>query len=115
MTTRATGWDGFDGYVVDDNSSIAVKAGDAELLTEDQAKDAFGVKGATSAFCVHVPPGSERWIADRWNKLPRSGLMSLNGFNSCCVYPVAYERCMGTKESWHNKWQKKISPKEPKP
>jgi hypothetical protein len=60
--TRATGWNGFDGYVVDGNSSIAVQAGDAELLTEDQAKDAFGVRGATSAFCVHVAPGTEKVI-----------------------------------------------------
>ena len=60
--TRAIGWNGFDGYVVDGNSSIAVKAGDAELLTEDQAKESFGVRGATSAFCVHVPPGSEKVV-----------------------------------------------------
>ncbi len=59
---KAVGWDGFDGYVVDQTSSIAVKTGDADLITADQAKQAFGVDGATSAFCVHVPAGSERAV-----------------------------------------------------
>ena len=60
--TRATGWSGFDGYVVDQNSSIAVKSGDAELLTAEQAKQNFGIDGATSAFCVHVAPGTEKAV-----------------------------------------------------
>ena len=47
---RAQGLPGFDGYVVDQNSTIAVKSGDAELLTADQVKEAFGLDGATSAF-----------------------------------------------------------------
>ena len=59
---KAQGWTGFDGYVVDQNSSIAVKTGDAELLTPDQVKQAFGVEGATSAFCIHVPPGAEKTV-----------------------------------------------------
>ena len=59
---RATGLKGFDGYVVAQDSTIAVKAGDAELLSADQAKRAFGVDGATSAFCVHVPPGTEKSV-----------------------------------------------------
>ena len=54
---RAQDWNGFDGYVVDGDSALAVKTGDAELLGADQAKQAFGVDGATSAFCVHVAPG----------------------------------------------------------
>ncbi len=56
------GWDGFDGYVVDQNSSIAVKKGDAELVTADQVKKDFGIDGATSAFRVHVPAGSEKTV-----------------------------------------------------
>ena len=59
---RAQGWDGFDGYVVDHDSSIAVKTGDAELLSSEQAKAAFGVEGATSAFCIHVAPGTEKTV-----------------------------------------------------
>ena len=59
---RAQGWDGFDGYVVDGESSIAVKTGDAELLSADAAKQAFGVEGANSAFCIHVPPGQEKEV-----------------------------------------------------
>ena len=59
---RAKGWNGFDGYVVDSTSSIAVKTGDAELLTAEQAKERFGVDGATSAFCIHVPAGSQKEV-----------------------------------------------------
>jgi hypothetical protein len=56
------GWKGFDGYVVDKTSSIAVPKGDAELLTPDQVKQDFGIDGATSAFCVHVPPGTQKTV-----------------------------------------------------
>ncbi len=59
---RAQGWNGFDGYLVDGDSALAVKTGDAELLGADQAKQAFGVDGATSAFCVHVAPGAEKTV-----------------------------------------------------
>ena len=59
---RAAGWAGFDGYVVDQDSSIAVKTGDAELLSADQVSRHFGIQGATSAFCVHVAPGEERTV-----------------------------------------------------
>ncbi len=59
---RATGLKGFDGYVVAQDSTIAVKSGDAELLSAEQAKQAFGVDGASSAFCVHVPPGAEKTV-----------------------------------------------------
>jgi hypothetical protein len=59
---KAQGWKGFDGYVVDQTSSIAVPTGDAELLTADQAKQDFGVDGATSAFCIHVPAGTEKTV-----------------------------------------------------
>jgi hypothetical protein len=58
----ASGWKGFDGYVVDQDSSIAVKTGDAELLTPQQAKADFGVDGATSAFCLHAGPGTEKVV-----------------------------------------------------
>lgn len=57
QSVRARGWAGFDGYVVDSTSSIAVATGDAELLSTEQAKQRFGVDGATSAFCIHVPAG----------------------------------------------------------
>jgi hypothetical protein len=60
--TRASGWNGFDGYVVADNSSIAVKNGDAELMTAEHAKADFSVDGATSAFCVHVPAGVAKTV-----------------------------------------------------
>ena len=59
---RAQGWDGFEGYVVDGDSAIAVKTGEAELLTADQAKKDFGLDGANSAFCVHVAPGSTKEV-----------------------------------------------------
>ena len=59
---RAQGWNGFDGYLVDGDSALAVKTGDAELLSADQARQAFGVDGATSAFCVHVAPGTEKTV-----------------------------------------------------
>ena len=36
--------------------------GDAELLDANRRKQAFGVDGATSAFCVHVPPGAEKTV-----------------------------------------------------
>ena len=39
-----------------------MRAGDADLLTEDQARQAFGVDGATSAFCVHVAPGAVKEV-----------------------------------------------------
>jgi hypothetical protein len=58
----ATGWKGFDGYVVDENSSIAVNTGDAQLMTAEQAKADFGVDGATSAFCIHVPPNTDKTV-----------------------------------------------------
>jgi hypothetical protein len=58
----ASGWKGFEGYVVDQNSSIAVKSGEAELMTLDQAKAEFGVDQATSAFCIHVAPGTEKVV-----------------------------------------------------
>jgi hypothetical protein len=56
------GWEGFDGYVVDQTSSIAVKKGDAELVTADQVKKDFGIEGATSAFRIHVPAGTEKTV-----------------------------------------------------
>ena len=56
----AQGWKGFDGYIVAQTSSIAVKTGDAQLITPDEAKKDFGVDGATSAFCIHVAPGTEK-------------------------------------------------------
>ncbi len=59
---RAKGWTGFDGYVVEPSSSIAVKTGDAELLTQEQVKQNFGIDGATSAFCVHVPAGTQKEV-----------------------------------------------------
>jgi len=59
---RAKGWIGFDGYVIDSTTSIAVKTGDAELLSPEQAKNSFAVDGATSAFCVHVPAGAQKEI-----------------------------------------------------
>jgi hypothetical protein len=59
---RARGLAGFDGYVVDQNTTIAVKSGDAELLTAGQVKQAFGLDGATSAFCVHVAPGTQKVV-----------------------------------------------------
>ncbi len=57
---RAQGWTGFDGYVVDGDSALAVPTGEAELLTAEQAKAAFGLDGASSAFCVHVAPGAQK-------------------------------------------------------
>jgi len=59
---QGRGWNGFDGYVIDSTSSIAVKTGDAELLTAEQAKSRFGVEGATSAFCIHVPAGTQKEV-----------------------------------------------------
>jgi hypothetical protein len=59
---RAQGLNGFEGYTVAEDSTIAVKAGEAELLSEDQAKADFGVEGATAAFCIHVAPGTEKVI-----------------------------------------------------
>ena len=53
---------GFDGYIVDQDSSIAVRAGEAELLTADEAHREFGVQGATSAFCVQVAPGTQKEV-----------------------------------------------------
>jgi hypothetical protein len=58
----AQGLSGFNGYVVDHNSTIVVKTAEAELFTEEQAKTAFGVDGASAAFCVHVPPGTEKAV-----------------------------------------------------
>ncbi len=55
-------WKGFDGYVVEENTSIAVKKGDANLLTSEQVKKEFNLDGATSAFCVHVPAGQEKVV-----------------------------------------------------
>lgn len=48
--------------MIDEHSTVAVKTGDAELLTADQAKKDFSVDGATSAFCVHVAPGTEKTV-----------------------------------------------------
>ena len=59
---KAQGWKGFEGYVVDETSMVAVKTGEAELLSADQVKQSFGLDGATSAFCVHVPPGAEKVV-----------------------------------------------------
>ena len=59
---RAEGLKGFDGYTVAGDSTIAVPTGDAELLSADQARQAFGVEGATSAFCVRAAPGTEKTV-----------------------------------------------------
>jgi len=62
QSERSNGWDGFEGYLVDSSSAIAVKTGEAELITSEQAKKRFGVDGATSAFCIHVPAGTQKEV-----------------------------------------------------
>ena len=59
---KAQGLTGFEGYTVAEDTTIAVPSGDADLLTADQVKSGFGLEGATSAFCVHVPAGTRKVV-----------------------------------------------------
>jgi hypothetical protein len=59
---RASHWRGHDGYIIDTNNALAVRNGDAELLTEENVRQQFGIDGATSAFLVHAAPGRRKTV-----------------------------------------------------
>ena len=59
---RATGWHGFDGYTVGADQAVAMKTGNADLLTEAQAQADFGLAGATAAFRVRIAPGAQKSV-----------------------------------------------------
>jgi hypothetical protein len=58
----SSGWGPFDGYIVDRYSAIAVRRGAAQLLDAAEVKRQFGVGGASSAFCIEVPPGGRKEV-----------------------------------------------------